>query len=68
MASMEKLELDAQRGQLTEDVKRLVEKYRSIFEWNIPEIDEPASDKLILAAIREALNAVEKSLTDSVMR
>ena len=68
MTSMERLELDAQRGQLTEDVKRLVEKYRSIFEWNIPEIDEPASDKLILAAIREALNAVEKSLTVSVIR
>ncbi len=68
MTSMERLELDAQRGQLTEDVKRLVEKYRSIFEWNVPEIDELASDKLILAAIREALNAVEKSLTVSVIR
>ncbi len=66
MAKMEQLELDAHRKQLTGDVKGLVEKYRSIFEWDIPEIDEVASDKLILGAIRQALDAVEKSLTDSV--
>lgn len=65
MAKMEQLELDAHREQLTSDVKRLVEKYRSIFEWDIPGIDELASDKLILGAIRQALDAVESSLTDS---
>jgi hypothetical protein len=66
MAKMEQLELDAHRKQLNGDVKGLVEKYRSIFEWDIPEIDEVASDKLILGAIRQALDVVEKSLTDSV--
>ena len=62
MARMEQLELDAHRDQLTADVKGLVEKYRSIFEWDVPEIDEGASDRLILGAIRRALDAVEASL------
>ncbi|MDR3369539.1 hypothetical protein [Rhodoferax sp.] len=62
MAKMEKMELDAQRAQLNADVKAMVEKYRSIFEWNVPDINQTLSDRLILAAIREALDDVEKAL------
>lgn len=62
MAKMEQIELDRYREQLSADVKHLVEKYRKIFEWDVPEIDEAASDKMILGAIREALDAVERSL------
>ena len=68
MAKMEQIELDRRREQLATDVKGLVEKYRSIFEWDIPEIDQVASDKLILDAIRQALDAVAKSLADSETR
>ena len=52
MARMELLELEAHREQLTADVKKMVAKYRSIFEWDVPDIDEPFSDKLIIVAIR----------------
>lgn len=62
MANMEKLELDAQREQLQSDVRTLVEKYRSIFEWNVPDIDQPLSDRLILTAIRRALDELESTL------
>ncbi len=62
MAQMEQLELNAHRGQLVADVQALVERYRSIFEWDIPEIDQARSDGLILQAIRDALDGVEKSL------
>ena len=62
MAQMEQLELDAHRGQLVADVQALVERYRSIFEWDIPEIDQVQSDRLILQALRDALDGVEKSL------
>ncbi|MGP1685012.1 MAG: hypothetical protein ACTS8S_22035 [Giesbergeria sp.] len=65
MAKMEQIELNRHREQLTADVERLVEKYRSIFEWDVPEIDEVAADKLILGAIRQALEAVERSLSGS---
>jgi hypothetical protein len=62
MARMEQLELDAHRTQLVADVQALVERYRSIFEWDVPEIDQACSDRLILQAIREALDGVEKTL------
>lgn len=62
MAQIEQLELDAHRGEITADVTRLVEKYRAIFEWDVPEVDEKAADRLILRAIRATLDDVEKKL------
>jgi len=59
MAKIELLELEAHREQLTADLKKMVEKYRSIFEWDVPDIDEAFSDKIIIAAIRQALDKVE---------
>ena len=63
MAKMEKIELERHREQLTNDVQGLVDKYRSIFEWDVPEVDEGAVDRLILGAIRQALDDVEQSLS-----
>jgi hypothetical protein len=68
VARIEKLELEAHRERLTAEVKHLVEKYRAIFEWDVPDINEAASDKLILGAIRQALDAIEKSLANSATR
>jgi hypothetical protein len=62
MAKMEKIELERYREQLTDDVKGLVDKYRSIFEWDVPEVDEAAVDRLLLGAIRQALDGVEQAL------
>ena len=59
MATIEQLEIDAQRAQLAGDVKALVEKYRAIFDWDVPEVDEALSDQLILKALRQALDDVE---------
>lgn len=55
---MEQLELDAYRSEITEDMRNLVEKYRRIFGWDIPEIDQQAADKLILAAMHTALDEI----------
>lgn len=60
MAKMEQLEMDAYRGQLVADVQALVERYRSIFGWDIPEIDQVRADSLILQAMRDALDGIEK--------
>jgi len=62
MSNMEKLELEAQREQLQSDVHKLVEKYRSVFEWNVPAIDQALSDRLILKEIRQSLDDIEKTL------
>jgi len=61
MESMEQAELDRHQKQIQHDVAHLVEKYRRIFDWDIPENDEAAADQLIFAAIRQALDDVESA-------
>jgi hypothetical protein len=55
---MEQLEMDAHRKDLIKDMHHLLEKYRTIFGWDIPEIDEQGADNLILAAMHKALNDI----------
>ena len=62
MSEMEKLEIVAHRNDINADVKQLVEKYRAIFGWDIPEINQNVADKLILQAIHQSLNKVEKEI------
>lgn len=62
MAKIELLELEAHRNQIIADVKKLVEKYRAIFDWDVPDVDQGLADKLILVEIRSALDNVEKKM------
>lgn len=62
MEKIEQMELDRYRSQIIADMKILVEKYRSIFDWDIPEINQKVADRLILAAIRKSLDDIEKDL------
>lgn len=62
MAEIELLELEAHRSQIIHDVKKLVEKYRAIFAWDVPDIDQGYADKLILVEVRQALEGIEKDL------
>jgi hypothetical protein len=64
MAKIEQLELNKHRSKIIADVKSLVEKYRSIFAWDVPDIDEKFADKLILVEVRKALDHIEKELLD----
>jgi hypothetical protein len=58
MKNMEQLELDAHRKDIIKDMHGLLEKYRAIFRWDIPEIDQQGADKLILAAMHKALGDI----------
>lgn len=62
MSKIEQLELEAHRGGIISDVKNLVEKYRAIFDWDVPDIDQGYADKLIVVEIRKALDVIEKEL------
>ncbi len=62
MAKIEDLELEGHRGQITVDVRKLIEKYRAIFDWDVPDIDQAAADRLILIEVRKALNEIEQKL------
>lgn len=65
MTRPEQLELAAHREQIEADVRSLVEKYLAISEWDVPEIDEPLANRLIIAAIRQALDRIENALPES---
>jgi hypothetical protein len=64
MANIEQAELAAQHQHLVRDVRSLVEKYRAIFGWNVPDIDQARADKLILDDMRKALDGVEQEERD----
>lgn len=60
MPQIEELEMEAHRAQLNSDVRHLVDKYRAIFGWDVPEVDEALSQRLIVKAIRQALDELER--------
>ena len=62
VGEIEQKELDGHRTRIIGDVAKLVEKYRAIFDWDVPDIDQYAADKLILVEVRKALDDVEKTL------
>ncbi|MBC7598582.1 MAG: hypothetical protein H7238_06125 [Polaromonas sp.] len=62
MPKIEQMELEAHRTQLETEVRDLVDKYLAISEWDIPDINEPLANRLIITAIRQALDRVEKEL------
>jgi hypothetical protein len=62
VAKIEEKELEGHRDQIITDVKQLVEKYRAIFDWDVPDIDQTVADKLILTEVRKALNEIEHKL------
>jgi hypothetical protein len=59
---IEQTELKAQQAHLIRDVKAVVEKYRAIFDWNVPDIDQAAADRLILSEVRSAVDNIETAL------
>jgi len=61
MDKIEEIELERHRGQIVDDVKKLAEKYRAIFDWDVPDVDQHLADKLIMGEIRRALDELEKS-------
>jgi hypothetical protein len=54
---MEASELENHRQQLVADVRSVVEKYRAIFGWEAPEIDQASADRLMLGAAPRARRA-----------
>ena len=62
VARIEELELEGHRADIIADVRKVVEKYRKIFDWDVPDIDQAAADKLILSEVRRALDEHEKQL------
>ncbi|MBE0619074.1 MAG: hypothetical protein IH605_00625 [Burkholderiales bacterium] len=62
MANIEQLELERHRGEIIAGMTALIDKFRAVFDWDVPEIDQKVADKLILAEMRKALDQIEKDL------
>jgi len=62
VAIIEQMELIRHRSDIITDVKALVDKYRKIFGFDVPELDENVADKLILVEVHNALEDIEKKL------
>lgn len=62
MAKIEQIELEKYRGEIIAGMKNLVEKYRAIFGWDVPDIDQKFADKVILLEMHKALDDIEKEL------
>jgi len=62
VAKIEEIELERHRSEMIADVKSLVEKYRAIFDWDVPNIDQNSADKLILIEISKTLDDIENRL------
>jgi hypothetical protein len=62
MSRIEQIELERRRSEIVADVKRLIERYRAIFDWDVPDIDQAYADKVILAEVRAALDQIEREL------
>ncbi|HQT43456.1 MAG TPA: hypothetical protein PLD79_05625 [Halothiobacillus sp.] len=63
MSHIEQIEMDEHRKQMLGDVRHLVEKYRAIFDWDIPGVNQPEADQLIIQGIHAALDEVGQELT-----
>ena len=62
MAKIEETELEGHHDEIIADVKKLIEKYRAVFDWDVPDIDQNVADKLILMEVRKALDELEHKL------
>jgi hypothetical protein len=48
------------RGQGHSNARHLVDKYRAIFGRDVPEVDEALSQRLIVKAVPQALDELER--------
>jgi hypothetical protein len=62
LPKLEQFEIEAHRGEIVRDVRHLVEKYRAVFDWDVPDIDQAAADRLILTEVVTAVNALKDEL------
>ncbi|PKG77771.1 hypothetical protein CXF80_05280 [Shewanella sp. Actino-trap-3] len=61
MSDVQNIEIERYHDKITEDLRKVVEKYREIMAWDVPDNDTVEADRLIFQAIYSALAEIEKS-------
>ena len=60
MSAMQQIEIERYHNRIVKDMRHLIERYREIMAWDVPENDPLEADKLIFKAVHEALNEIEQ--------
>ncbi|OZB74593.1 MAG: hypothetical protein B7X37_05190 [Halothiobacillus sp. 14-55-98] len=68
MSTIEDIELEHHRAQMLHDMRALVEKYRAIFDWDVPGVNQAEADRLIIQALRDALSDVASDLPSAASK
>jgi len=61
MSDMQEIEISRYHKRIVKDMRHLIERYREIMAWDIPENDPVEADRLIFKAVHEALAEVESN-------
>lgn len=59
MSEMQEIEISRYRKRIVKDVRHLIEHYREIMAWDVPENDPVEADRLIFSAVRSAIDEIE---------
>jgi len=62
LPKLEQFEIEARRGEIARDARHLVERYRAVFDWDVPDVEQAAADRLILTKVATAVNALKNEL------
>lgn len=60
MSDMQEIEIERYHKRIVKDMRHLIERYREIMAWDIPENDPVEADKLIFKAVHVALDEIEQ--------
>ncbi|MGX9460202.1 hypothetical protein ACWXWU_03030 [Shewanella sp. A14] len=61
MSDIQDIEIERYQDNITEDLRKVVEKYREIMAWDVPDNDTVEADRLIFEAIHCAVTEMEES-------
>lgn len=59
MSQMQEIEINRYHDRIVKDMRHLIERYREIMAWDIPENDPDEADRLIFKAVHAVLNELE---------
>ena len=59
MSQIQEIEINRYHARIVKDMRHLIERYREIMAWDIPENDPVEADKLIFIAVQTALEEIE---------
>ncbi|KUR74018.1 hypothetical protein [Novosphingobium sp. FSW06-99] len=62
MPRMEHIELERHSRAIVADLTKLIEHWRAVFDWDVPDIDQTCADALIFKEVRAALDQIERDL------